>query len=207
MFATVNVTRPLPPRRPHERRDGPARRRVTFVGADKDHALRVAAELRHIADAEADDDTVGGDQHNFLIRLHHQRADKIAVFAREADRANAFTATVCYAVFRKRRALAESFVGDDKQVEIVIGRHFHRHNFVAAVEAHADDAAGRTAHRAHVTFIETDRLAVRRNEDNLTFAIGKADADQFVTVREPDGNEPTSADVCIVREGSLLDVP
>ena len=67
------------------------------------------------------------------------------------------------------RALSEAVLRHDQQIRVVpcdVGRD----HLVSLAQAHAGDAGGRTAHRTRQLLVETDRLALARDHQDVVLA-------------------------------------
>ena len=111
-------------------------------------------------------------------------------------------------VFLDICALAESILRDSQDaigsLLVLLGRDGGADHVIVLGEVDAAHAEGRTAHRAHVAFIEADRHAEVRGEENNLRAIGDAGGDELIFLIDANGNDAAGHDVGEILERSFL---
>ena len=110
-------------------------------------------------------------------------------------------------VLGDRRALAEAVFGRGQHGLLLVLRHQHAHDVLAAVgsQPHAAHPGGPTAHRAHVGLLETDRLPAVREQHHVVVAVGQRGTDQEVVSIEAHGDDPGGSRAGKFRQRRLLD--
>src|SRR5215212_5827494 len=123
-------------------------------------------------------------------------------------RDHSLTAAPLGPVLRQGRALAETALGEDKQVGRVVGDHVHREYDVVLAERNALDPGRGSAHGPGLGLGEADALAVAAHDDDLIAFRGVAHRDQLVLAGEVDRDDPIVLQGCVVLEElRLLDDP
>ena len=106
----------------------------------------------------------------------------------------------------RARALAVSLLGDDQELLDGID-HLHADHLVAGLQPDAGDTHRVAAHRPDLDLVETCRLPLASGQDDVVLAIGQANPPQLVAADQADRDQPVVADLCVLCQRGLLDLP
>src|SRR5262245_56854317 len=184
-----------------ERRAGD---QVAARGVHQFDALGAAAGGANLFGFEADQFAVAGDDQHFAVFGDRHDGDHLAVLIGGLDVDHAFAAARLHAVFRERRLLAEPVAGDAQHLLVAVDGDDADHVIVVA-QRDAAHAAGLAPHVAHLLFVEADRHAFVRGQEDLLRAVSQLHSHQLVSFVDAHGDDAVRADVGEFGELRLLD--
>jgi hypothetical protein len=167
---------------------GDGRYAFALLETDQPHTLRVPADHANLVHAQPDDLSAARDEHDLVVVGHHPNADDPAGLLGRLHRDDALAAATGESVLVHLRPLSVPVLGDGEEG----GARLHQvegDDFVPLVELHAPDPVRVAPHQARLVFLEADRLAVPRGEDDLLRPVGEANADHLVAVFQGDGDD------------------
>src|ERR1019366_4627613 len=88
-----------------------------------------------------------------------------------------------------------------------LGGDRHANDVVAFAQVHASNAMGLAAHGPYVLFVEANRLAVVRRQENDLAAVGTTGGDQFVLLLDGDSVDANRPHLAEVLQRRLLHRP
>ena len=175
-----------------------------FGGGDGDHA--VIFHQAHHLDAlggsgaqanrrrgDANQDAGLGNQHQILLGVDGDNGRHVAVTL-DVIIQQALAAAFLQAVVVVFADAAEAGFADGEG--LALGRHNeHADDLVIFPEAHGAHAGGGTAERAGVGLVEANGLALFGGDQQVVFAGGQFDADEFVILTQRQGDNAVAAGV------------
>ena len=158
---------------------------------------------RDIGNGDADDHTIGGDEHDLVVGQHGEGSDDLTAVGLHLHGGNTLTAAVLGVERIKRRALAGTLAGHQQQ--FVIGSSDRAgHDGVALFELDAANSGSDPAHLSDLVRMEAHEASVLGHQVHVELAVDGHDAHQLVFVSHFDGTQAVLADVAIGAKRRLL---
>src|ERR1019366_5754951 len=168
--------------------------------------------------ADADDLAELADHHDLRLLVHQHDGNNLAVTRGRLNVDDALAAARLQTVFIDVRALAVTLLRnreDEARFLLVavlglparLGGDRHANDVVAFAQVHASNAMGLATHWPYVLFIEANRLAIVRRQENDLAAVGTTGGDQFVLLLDGDGVDANRPHVAEVLQRRLLHRP
>ncbi len=85
--------------------------------------------------------------------------------------------------------------------------HLHTDDLVVSLELDRGHALRVAAHRPHLGLPEAGGLALAGGDDDVVLAVGQADPLELVAVEQVDGDQAVGADLRVLGQRGLLDLP
>src|SRR5690625_980963 len=183
---------------------------VAFVQPHDRHALAGAAVGGYLIFVCADQYPAFGQDEQFLAAQHRVKADEVADPLGDPQRDHAEAAAALQRVLRQLGLLAEAAFGHRQQLGVLLvllGDDRQAHHVIALTQADTDHTLGSAAGGAHVSFVETERLAFVGRQDDIRLAVSRAYRHQFVAVHQVDGDQAGDVDVAVLADRGALDQP
>src|SRR5690606_1431664 len=106
-------------------------------------------------------------------------SDQIACLFVHDSRSNTNTATSMSSKLRNLRSLTIAFFTNDKDTCVVLN-NIHTNNLIAGAQANTTDTTSSSAHRTHISFVETNCLTLACADHNFVIASGSTNPLQLV---------------------------
>ena len=145
---------------------------------------------RNVFDAQAQRNAARREEGHLVILLHHTRRNDASILFQARLRKRDDTAGVAAlgGVFIERGTFAKPLRRHDQEVGAGFN-HIERRYPVILAEPNTPHAAGCASHGAHFVFVEAQRLALFRHQDQLLLAAGHPGPSQFVAFFQRHGND------------------
>ena len=175
------------------------------VEADERDALRGTPQLANLGNTGANQYSLVGYQHDFVVGMHQRGGHDLAVALTLLNRDHAFGSAAMARVLGDAGALAIAVGRGGQHALFLVAGHQHGDHALAVVQHHAAHAARVAAHRAHVVFIEAHRFAAIAEQHDIVLAVRQGRADQVVARIEIDSDDAGLARIAELAERRLLD--
>ena len=153
--------------------------------------MSIAADDRNVLDRGSHQYAGLTHEHDLVVQADLQRADHASIAIGNLQCNHALSAAPVPGEIFQRRELAESVFGRRQYVALLGDDQGVYSMFVA--EPDAAHARRLAAHGTYFVLGETDRLAARREQQDVLGAIGDGDTHQLIAVIERDGDDAVRA--------------
>ena len=163
---------------------------AALVEVDDADALRSAAHHTEISHADTESDARLVYNHEVVVIVDALNGYDVAGLFGNVHRLDTLAAAVCDTVAVEQRALAETILGDNHHILVVVGVHAdHAYNLVGAVvvETHTTHAGADATHLTYGRLVEADGTAVAVGHEDFGIAVGKLYAYYLIALTDYNG--------------------
>src|SRR6266516_2811087 len=199
---------PLPDlRRAVVHEDGDRHDAVALGGLHDRHAAARAPVAVHAAHLGPQDRAFLGDQHHlFVVAADDPDGGYVAGLRVERVGDDAAGGPMLDRELAQRHALAIALLGHHQELLGGID-DLHADHLVPRPQADAGDAHRVPTHRPHLVLMEARGLSLAGGQDDVALSIRHTHPAQLVAAYQVDGDQPIGADLRVLDERGLLDLP